>query len=202
MAYRHRLWPWCLLIPLSLSGCASPYYADRGAVTGGLLGGGMGAVIGSHSGNAAEGALLGGALGALTGAAVGSSLDEIDARNRALIAAHMGRPPAAGAVPLADVIAMSQAGVSDQLIITHIQTNGVASPPSAAELITLTQAGVSDAVAQALQAPAPSPPLPPPVLLEPHPAGPWQRPCRHSCRTGPPLPVGPPGLSVGVAFSN
>jgi hypothetical protein len=199
----------CAALALCVSGCYSPYYTDRAAVTGGLLGGGVGAVIGNQSGNSAEGALVGGAIGALTGAAVGSSLDEIDARNRALIAAQMGQAPRPGAVPLADVITMSQSGVSDQLIITHIQANGVVAPPSAQDLITLKQAGVSDAVAHALQTPPPlatlPPPVvagPPPVVVEEHCYGPWRRPFRHGCRPHyPPHPVHP-GLSVGVAFSN
>jgi len=44
------------------------------------------------------GAAIGAGVGALSGAAVGSSLDEIEARNRAMIEAHMGRQIAAGAV--------------------------------------------------------------------------------------------------------
>ena len=192
----------CMALALCVSGCHSPYYTDRAAVTGGLLGGGVGSVIGNQSGNSAEGALVGGAIGALTGAAVGSSLDEIDARNRVLIAAQMGQAPRAGAVPLADVITMSQSGVSDQLIITHIQANGVTAPPSAQDLITLKQAGVSDAVAHALQTPPPLATVPPPVVVEEHYYGPWRRPFRHGCRAHrPPHPVHP-GLSVGVAFSN
>ncbi|NIL96025.1 MAG: hypothetical protein GTO53_02020 [Planctomycetales bacterium] len=196
---------WSALL-LCLSGCHSPYYTDRAAVTGGLLGGGVGAVIGSHSGNSAEGALVGGALGTLTGAAVGNAFDEIDQRNRAVIAAQMGRFPQAGAVPLADVIAMTQSGVSDRMIITHIHTNGVAAPLSAQDLITLKQAGVSDAVTHALQTPRPQAALPanrpngpPPVVIEEYGSGPWRRPrcpgCR-PCELRPP----PPGLSLGFVF--
>jgi hypothetical protein len=168
----------------------SPYHTDRGAFTGGVLGGGIGAVVGNQSGNSAEGALVGAAIGSLTGAAVGSTLDEIDARNRALIAQQMGRPLRAGAVTIADVVAMSQAGVSDQLIATHIRNNGSSAPVTAQDLITLKRAGVSDAVVQAMQEPAPAiavsapppvappPVVSPPVVIEGH----FGRPPRPSCR--------------------
>src|SRR5690348_1378189 len=71
-------------------GCQSPYHADQGALFGGLTGAGVGAVVGNAVGNPAAGALLGAGVGTVTGAAVGSSLDDIEARNRAQIAAQMG----------------------------------------------------------------------------------------------------------------
>jgi hypothetical protein len=194
-----------------LAGCKSPYYADRGAVTGGAIGTGIGAIVGNQSGNAAEGALVGAAIGGLTGAVIGDSLDEIDARNRALIAQQIGRQPHPGAVPLTDVITMSQSGVSDQLIVTHVRTNGVAAPLTSQDLITLKQAGVSDAVVLAMQTPAPRvaavpaevvvvPPHPP-VIVESHFHGhrvrPWP-PRRRFC----PPPHPHPGWNFGVGYSN
>ena len=199
---------WILLsATLCLCGCYSPFYTDRGAVTGGLVGGGVGAVIGNQSGNSAEGALVGGAIGALTGGAIGATLDEIDARNRALIAQQIGQAPQAGAVPMSDVILMSQSGVSDQLIVAHIQANGMRAPPSAQDLIALKQTGVSDAVVLAMQTPPPPTEVvpvahhgPPPVIVEEHHYGPWRRPFRHH---GPP-PHGHfhPGFSFGVTYSD
>lgn len=56
---------------LALAACGnSP--GDR-AVSGGLLGAGTGAAIGSFSGNAGTGALIGGAVGAVGGAATSPS---------------------------------------------------------------------------------------------------------------------------------
>jgi uncharacterized protein YcfJ len=46
--------------------------APQGALTGGLLGAGAGAVVGNQSGNQGEGALIGGALGAISGALIGN----------------------------------------------------------------------------------------------------------------------------------
>lgn len=152
-------------------GCRSPYYADRGALFGGAAGAGLGAVVGSAVGDPAAGALIGAGAGALTGAAVGSSLDEIEARNRAQIAAQMGREIRAGAVTMADVIAMSQAGVGDQLIITHVQHNGMAGRLTSNDIVSLKNAGVSEPVIQAMMAPpvrqaAAVVPAPPPVIIE------------------------------------
>lgn len=55
-----------LALPLLLAGCGS----DPGtrAVSGGLIGAGTGAAIGSLSGNAGAGALIGGGVGAVGGA--------------------------------------------------------------------------------------------------------------------------------------
>jgi hypothetical protein len=50
----------------SLAGCG--YSTGDRAVSGGLLGAGAGAVVGSLSGNAGTGALIGGAAGAAGGA--------------------------------------------------------------------------------------------------------------------------------------
>ena len=54
-------------LPLLLAGCGN----DPGtrAVSGGLIGAGTGAAIGSLSGNAGAGALIGGGVGAVGGAA-------------------------------------------------------------------------------------------------------------------------------------
>jgi outer membrane lipoprotein SlyB len=134
-------------------GCRSPYYADRGALAGGLGGAGLGAIIGSASGHAGAGAAIGAAAGALTGGAVGGALDDVEARNRAQIAAQMGRQPAPGAVTVNDVVAMSRSGVNEQLIVNHINSNGVAQPMQANDLIFLQQNGVSPNVIAAMQQP-------------------------------------------------
>src|SRR4051812_781940 len=78
-------------IALTNVGCQSPFYADRGAGIGALGGAGVGALVGNAVGNTAGGALIGAGVGALGGAAVGSAIDEVQARNRAEIAAQLGR---------------------------------------------------------------------------------------------------------------
>ncbi len=76
---------------------------------------------------------------------------------------------------------MSQAGVDDELIITHIRHNGVAHVPGPQELISLKEQGVSTAVIRAMQEPPKPPrretvviekPAPPPVIVEEYHYGP------------------------------
>src|SRR5437870_412828 len=108
----------CCLVSLVLAGCAS--HADRGAGIGGLGGAGAGALIGEASGHGAEGALIGGALGMLAGSEIGSAADRRDAAAAAQISRQNS-----GAVTATDVAAMVQNGVSEEVIATHIRTNGV-----------------------------------------------------------------------------
>ena len=171
---------------VSCSGCASPYYTDRGALIGGLTGAGAGALIGEGSGDALPGAVLGGALGAVAGGALGANMDEIEARNRARIEQQMARPVSAGAATIDDVIAMHEAGVDEELIVGHIRSHGVARRPQAADLIALQERDVPKRVISALQsAPPPNERVaqsyaPPPVIVEEHYwDGPYYRPYRH-----------------------
>ncbi|HUG92029.1 MAG TPA: glycine zipper domain-containing protein, partial [Planctomycetaceae bacterium] len=168
---------WLLTVMLPLAGgCASPYRADQGALYGGLGGAGIGALVGEAVNQPLAGAAIGAAVGTLSGAAVGASLDDIEARNRAEIAARLGRPAPVGAVTVTDVIAMTQAGVSEPVIVNHIRAHGVAAPPGTNDLITLQSNGVSAGVIQAMQtSPGPavvvgpgSAPMPPPVIIERH----------------------------------
>lgn len=194
-----------LLLPLGLCfGCRSPYYADQGALFGGVTGAGVGALVGNAVGNTGAGAVIGAGVGALSGAAVGSGMDEIEARNRAQIEARLGRQVAAGAVTMDDVIAMTKAGVPDELIVNHVRGNGMAAPLAAGDLIFLQQQGVSTTVVQSMQS-VPRPVVvrevaapPPPVIVEEHYYGPhpywghYHRPhYRHH-----------PGVSWGFSYSH
>jgi hypothetical protein len=166
-----------LAVPLFAPGCQSPYYADQGALFGGLAGAGTGAIIGNAVGSTGAGAAIGAGLGAITGAVVGGSLDEIDAKNRAMIEQRMGRPIPTGAVSTQDVVALTRAGVDPDLIANHVRNNGLVARLQAQDLIYLQQQGVARNVIEVMQAPpmvAPSgPPVilgqsPPPVIVEEH----------------------------------
>lgn len=153
-----------------LGGCNSPYRSDQGALFGGLTGAGLGALVGNSLGNTGAGAAIGAGVGAVSGAAVGGSLDEIEARNRAEIEARLGRPAPAGAVTIDDVVAMTRAGVSEDVIVNHIQNHGMAAPLRASDLIMLQQQRVSPRVVQTMQAP-PAPGAyvaPAPVYVDPY----------------------------------
>ncbi|NIA13862.1 MAG: glycine zipper 2TM domain-containing protein [Nitrospiraceae bacterium] len=65
---------------------------QQGAVLGGALGAGAGAIIGNQSGHSGEGALIGAAAGGLTGALVGDQVDE----NRQRRAGQNQRPATRG----------------------------------------------------------------------------------------------------------
>lgn len=131
-------------------GCRSPYYADRGAVFGGLTGAGVGALVGDAAGNAGAGAAIGTAIGAITGTAIGENIDADMARSKAEVEARMGRQMQ-GAVTPQDVIAMTQAGLSDDVIATHVRANGMAQPLAANDLIQLRNMGVRDGVINVMQ---------------------------------------------------
>jgi Glycine zipper len=139
-----------VVLCLACSGCRSPYYADRGALFGGLTGAGVGAVVGDAAGNTGAGALIGTAVGALAGNAVGEHIDADVARSKAEIESRLGRQMQ-GAVTPQDVVAMTQAGLSDEVIATHIRANGMAQPLAAGDLINLRNMGVRDNVIIAMQ---------------------------------------------------
>jgi hypothetical protein len=139
------------LIPPSVSFGQYPYYhRDRGLVLGGLMGAVTGGVIGENNDEPAAGAAIGAAVGALTGAALGDTVDNDIAWRRAAQQQQMASQ-LAKAVSVHDVIAMSQSGLSDGVIVNHIRANGVVSRPQPTDLITMRNGGVSDAVMQAMQ---------------------------------------------------
>lgn len=198
-----------LSITLLATGCNSPYRADRGALFGGLLGAGTGAIVGDALGNTGAGAAIGAGVGALSGAAIGESLDEIEAKNRAMIAAQLGREVRAGAVTNDDVVMMTQAGVDDELIINHIRANGMTRMPGAQELVDLKNNGVSTAVIRVMQEPPPRPqtktvvveqPTPAPVIVEEYHYGPpfYRRPPHYHYRYRHPGPR----VGWGLSFHN
>ncbi len=182
------------------AGCASANYSDRGALLGGLLGAGTGALVGNALGHTGAGAIVGAGLGAITGAAVGDALDEIEARNRAMIAAHLGREVRPGPATIEEIVMMVNAGVDDELIINHIRANGVTRVPGPHELVTLKQQGVSAAVIRAIQETGTLPASktvvvrePPPVIIEEYHYGPpWWHVPRYRYYYPPPYYYHPP----------
>ena len=132
---------------------------------GGVFGAGTGALIGAATGHAAAGAAIGAGAGALAGAAIGHSQDETDKRNRELIAQQLGRQVSPGAVTPNDVIAMTRAGVNEELILNHIRAHGMAAPLQPQDLIALQQQGISSRVIATMQACPPQVPQPQAVIV-------------------------------------
>ena len=143
--------PALLLLTVGVQGCASPYHSEQGALFGGLTGAGVGALVGEVVGDPLAGAAVGAGVGSLTGAVVGDRLDQIEARNQAEISARLGRPASARAVSVQDVVAMSRAGIEEEIIVNHIRIKGISGPLQTADLIYLKDSGVVTPVIKALQ---------------------------------------------------
>jgi len=137
------------LLILGASGCSSMNNTEAGALGGGAIGAGVGALVGAATGHAGAGALIGGATGAGIGALAGHSEDRAEARQKKAVddfaAAH---PP----VSINDVIQMAQSHVSDDVIIRTIATSYSAYALTAADVTYMKQQGVSDQVISYMQA--------------------------------------------------
>lgn len=93
MARSHN---WILIVGLAvaITGCASPLTTrEKGALAGGAIGAGTGALIGSQTGHAGTGALIGGGIGALSGALIGDAIQGAEDRAQAAL------PPAVQSAP-------------------------------------------------------------------------------------------------------
>lgn len=168
---------------------APDYYRNdtaSGTIVGGAFGAVTGAIIGGKK-DRGEGALIGAGVGALTGNLLGRSKDAQDERRAAAGAAAVGQmnqQAAAMAVTNYDLLQMTRAGVSEDVIISTMRSRGARIDLSPQALIALKQQGVSDRVVMAAQdmtngvGYAPAPPaavgivreLPPPptaVIVEP-----------------------------------
>ena len=101
------------------------------------------------------------------------------------IAASMNRPVNPGAATVNDVIAMTHAGVDENLIVNHVTGNGLVRPLQSNDVIYLQQNGVSPRVIATMQAArvpvAAAPPgavvmpggPPPVVMADPYYGGYW-----------------------------
>ncbi len=185
-----------LAVGVVLTGCYTPEgrpdNTATGALAGGAIGAGTGAIIGQAAAhNAGAGALIGAAVGALSGTLIGHSIDEQQrARIQQEAPATWQRVEQGQPLGLADVKALARAGVSDEVILSQIRNSHSVYQLSTAEIIDLKDAGVSEKVIDFMintasgygSAPPPPPdsssyeavevaqPPPPPVVEEYYPA--------------------------------
>lgn len=92
---KHKTWIIISLTALSglvLTGCETTP-VQEGAIVGGALGAGLGAIAGSTMGKTGEGALIGAGAGALTGALIGDHIDKSTAPRPVYRAAPPPPPP-------------------------------------------------------------------------------------------------------------
>lgn len=143
---------------------AQPYYYQPppdyyqndtlgGTFMGGALGAVSGAIIGGR-GDRGEGALIGAGVGAIAGNLLGRAKDRSDTQQAAYgstVVAQANQQAAAMAVSNYDLVNMTRAGVSDDLIISTMRSRGTQLDLSPQGLIALKQNGVSDRVALAAQ---------------------------------------------------
>ncbi len=135
---------------------APDYYQNdtaSGTVVGGAFGAITGAIVGGRK-DRGEGALIGAGVGALTGNLLGRAKDRTDERQAAAgaaVVAQANQQAAAMAVSNYDLVEMTKAGVSEDLIISTIRSRGAQLELSPTSLISLKQHGVSDRVLLAAQ---------------------------------------------------
>jgi uncharacterized protein YcfJ len=125
----------------------SPDRTGSGALTGGAIGAGTGALIGSTSGHAGEGALIGAAVGLISGGLIGHSMDqEEQARLRTQAPATYQRVEQGQPLSLADIKALARSGITDDIIVSQIRTSRSVYRLSTADIIDLRDSGVSNKV--------------------------------------------------------
>lgn len=134
-----------------LTGCRTANHAETGGLVGAGFGGVVGSMIGSRSGHSGTGALLGAITGAVVGGLAGEVEDARDERDAAVAQAQYERHMSAQSVSNLDLITMSQAGLSDQVIVNAVQTRGGQFDLSPNAIIELKNRGVSDYVILTIQ---------------------------------------------------
>jgi outer membrane lipoprotein SlyB len=133
-----------------LTGCQNPDGTQNNTASGALIGGALGAITGAAIGgprNGGAGALIGAAAGAIGGGLIGNSMDqEQNARLRAEAPQTYVRVEQNQPLAVADVKALAQAKVGDDIIISQIRNSHTVYHLSAADIIDLRNSGVSETV--------------------------------------------------------
>ena len=146
-----------LLPSVFVSAASAQQRTTQGAAVGGAAGAIIGGIIGHQNDEVPEGALIGGAVGAIAGGLIGRNQDNMARERYAQQQAYNQRvyvqqqaivPPG---VTVGDVVSMSRSGLSESLIVSHINSKGVQRRLEVSEIITLHQQGVSDYVISAMQ---------------------------------------------------
>lgn len=135
----------------------------QGATLGGVAGAVVGGIIGHQNDETPEGILIGGAVGAVAGGLLGNARDKVESRERYYQGTiyqqqqqlqyqqqHIQQVQNR-AVSVADVVSMARSGLSDAVIVNHIQTNGVQRRLEVSDIIQLHQQGVSENVITMMQ---------------------------------------------------
>ncbi len=135
---------------LLCSGCATMNQTQTGAVVGSGLGAVTGAIVGAGSGHAEGGALIGAAAGALAGGLVGNAEDARAERDAAVAQAAYNQQMQQALTNI-DVIQLSQSGISDDVIISSMNSQGGRFDLSPQGIIGLKNSGVNDRLILSMQ---------------------------------------------------
>jgi len=138
-------------LPLSAS---AQINTRRGATVGGIAGAVAGAAIGDHHGETGAGAAIGGIVGAFAGGLLGNAEDKqhfLRRQQQSQLRQQQQVDYQRTAVSTADVVAMTQSGLSENVIINQIRQRGVQVRPQVADIIALHQQGVGETVITAMQ---------------------------------------------------
>ena len=145
----------CASLLVSLTGCqSSPNRAGEGALIGGLIGAGAGAIIGHQSGERDKGALIGGVTGALAGTLVGSQVQKQPAQGQQAAPAQQAAAPQAvnpNQMTIPQIIGMTRQGVHEDVIVDRIRLSNSRFVLSADDVAYLQQNGVHQKVISAMQ---------------------------------------------------
>ena len=164
-----KFWIFSLVVGAFASSGYAQNQTRDGALMGGVAGALLGGVIGHQKHETTEGALIGGAVGALAGGVIGNRQQQQQPRyveqryyvaqpvqptyveQRTYVQGPPQRVVTRRPVTTTEVINMTRSGVSDAVIVAHIQTNGVAVRPDVNDVIAMNQDGVSDYVITMMQ---------------------------------------------------
>lgn len=144
-------------ISLTLATLTAPVFGQtrtrEGVAVGGVAGAIAGGIIGHQNDETPEGALIGGAIGALAGGLVGRSQDDAIARENYYRqqAYQQRQQQMRSAVSLSEVVEMARSGLSDSLIVNHVNSRGVLRRLETTDIISLHRQGVSENVIDAIQ---------------------------------------------------
>lgn len=172
------------LLLLAGAGCSCMNNTEKGALTGGAVGTGLGAIAGhGHPGAM----IVGGLLGTGVGAIVGNSEDREENRQKRFAQAQAvaAADQARSQMSVAEVIQMAQRQTPDNIIINQINTTRSYFSLTTNDIIDLQQQGVSQGVITYMQ----SRRYPGPVVVQPAVYVPYGPP--------PPPPVAV-GFGVGI----
>lgn len=134
--------------------------SQRDAVLGGVAGAIIGGIAGHQNDETSEGVAIGGVAGAIAGHVLGTAKDR-NAQEQYYYQQQLAQEEQQRqiqqavqlqkAVSVEDAIAMSNSGVSPQLIINQIRGSGVQQEIGVSEIIHLHQNGVSEMVINEMQ---------------------------------------------------